>query len=527
MDVLIVVPPLVPQDDTGDDASPDFERRRLVSPAEPLTVAADLRRHGHRVRLFDIGVFGPEWKTALLRRLRDDPPEVVAAVQSILTFATAQDWDGAELFDLVRAIQPDVVTVLTGAEPTNKPGRAVAAGICDYSVRGEVDLVLSELLAAVSSGRAPDDVAGVSWRDDKGAVHGAPDYPAVDLADLPMPAYDLLDADHRDAYARVLERGKIRYPEKSPRYRDIMTSRSCVLRCSYCSVAHLRGPRQKYRRKSLERILDEVEQALEQGIEEIHFFDDLFASEEAQIFAFTEAIARRNLRFPWFVAQGMPLWPLSRDALAAMAETGMYRIICPFESGNDRVLREVAGKIHSSVAHHSDVARWAREAGLEVIGMFVVGMPGESRAEILDTIAFAEEHPEIDYNVFSIATPMEGTRMMNKLRQSGRFDDKEVLDKVIKRTVALYRTEHFTEVELGVIRCFDWDRINFSDPARRRRYARMVGVSEAELDHMRAHSRASFERFFPGYDGPKSFRELFAEPERFAETVPVIPDRLY
>ncbi len=526
MDVLIAVPPLVPQDGAGDDGSPDFERRRLVSPAEPVTVAADLRRHGHRVRLFDIGVFGPGWKEALQTRLQDDPPDVVVAVQSILTFATAQDWDGAELFALVRALNPSVLRILTGAEPTNKPGRAVAAGICDYSIRGEVDLALSQLLEAVGQGQAPADVPGASWRED-GKLKSAPGYPAVDLADLPMPAYDLLDEDHIRAYARVLERGKIRYPEKSPRYRDIMTSRSCVLRCSYCSVAHLRGPRQKYRRKSMERILDEVEQALDQGIEEIHFFDDLFASEERQIFAFAEAITRRNLRFPWFVAQGMPLWPLSRDALAAMAETGMYRIICPFESGNDRVLREVAGKIHSSVAHHSDVARWAREAGLEVIGMFVVGMPGETRGEILDTITFAEDHPEIDYNVFSIATPMEGTRMMSKLRHSGRFTDKEVLDKVIKRTVALYRTEHFTEVELGVIRCFDWDRINFTDPARRRRYARMVGVSEAELDHMRTHSRASFERFFPGYDGPKSFRELFAEPERFAETAPLIPDSLY
>ena len=51
-----------------------------------------------------------------------------------------------------------------------------------------------------------------------------------------------------------------------------MTSRSCILRCSFCSVAHFRGSKNPYRRKTGEMIVDEIEQALSQGIKEIHFF---------------------------------------------------------------------------------------------------------------------------------------------------------------------------------------------------------------------------------------------------------------
>ena len=518
--VLIVVPPLVNREDDvdPDPTRPDFETRRLVSPVEPTVVAADLLSRGFEVALFDLGVHIEDRYGKLEARMSDFRPDAVVMVQAILTFATAQDWDGRQVFALARRCDPGAVTVLTGNTATNYPGKAVADGVCDYSIRGEVDFAVGDLLAALREGddvTRLDGVAGTGFASDT--------YPNVDVAALPLPAYHILDGEHRGKYAETLEFGKIRYPERSPRYRDIMLSRSCVLRCSFCSVAHLRGPRQPYRRKPIDLVMREVEQALGDGIEEIHFFDDLFAENEGQILEFTEALARRNLRFPWFVGQGLPLWPVTRDAMQSMAETGMYRVIAPFESGNDRALRECAGKIRSSVAHHRDVIGWAHALGLEIIGMFVVGMPGETRAEILDTVLFAEDHPEIDYSVFSIATPMVGTRLMRKITKQRLLEDQEKINRVIKRTVALYRTDAFSEYELGVIRAYDWSRINFSTPRRKAKYARMVGLDRDQLEMMIAHSKETFRRFYPDYDGPLSFKDLYHQPGLFAELSPRIP----
>jgi radical SAM superfamily enzyme YgiQ (UPF0313 family) len=123
-------------------------------------------------------------------------------------------------------------------------------------------------------------VAGLAYRRADGTMHVSAAYPEVEVARLPLPAYHALDPGQRAAYSEVLEFGKTRFPEKSRQYRDVMTSRSCVLRCSFCCVAHMRGPRQKYRRKPLENVIAEIESALEDGIEEIHFFDDLFAENE-------------------------------------------------------------------------------------------------------------------------------------------------------------------------------------------------------------------------------------------------------
>jgi radical SAM superfamily enzyme YgiQ (UPF0313 family) len=526
--VLIVVPPLVNMD--NDDPDPnrlDIKSHRLVSPVEPLVVASDLLSRGFEVELFDLGVHVKNRRENLRRKIECTRPDAVALVQSILTYVSATDWDGAAVFDIAREICPQSVTVLTGNTATNYPSRAVEAEICDYAIKGEVDFAIGDLLECLNAGEDIMALPGIVHRGKDGQVHVSDIYPEVDTAKLPMPAYYILDEEHRRGYTELPEIGKDRYPEHSRNYRDIVVSRSCTLRCSFCSVAHLRGPRQKYRRKPLEMVVREIEQALDQGVEEIHFFDELFADTENELIEFAEALVKRNLKFPWFQAQGMPLWPVTRNALAALVETGMYRLIAPYESGNDRALRECAGKINSTVEHHHNVTLWARELDLEIIGLFVIGMSGETRKEILDTLLFAENHPEIDHSVFSIAAPLVGTRLQKRVLKEGQLDDEDKVNRVFKRTVSLYRTDSFREYEMGVIRAFDWARINFSTPERKAKYARMVGLTLAELNMLITHSKGAFERFYPGYDGPKSFKELFNQPDLYEDAEPVIPGSMH
>ena len=525
--ILIVVPPLVNVDD--DDPDPnrlDIESRRLVSPVEPMMVASDLLSRGFDVELFDLGVHVDNRYENLHLKIESCRPDAVILVQSILTYVTATDWNGATVFDMAREICPQSITVLTGNTATNYPSKAVEAKVCDYAIKGEVDFAIGDLLECLNAGGDIKALPGIICRGKAGRAHVSDIYPEVDTAKLPMPAYHILDEEHKRGYTELLEIGKIRYPERSRSYRDIMVSRSCTLRCSFCSVAHLRGPRQKYRRKPLDLVMREIEQALDQGVEEIHFFDELFADQESELIEFADALAKRNLNFPWFVGQGMPLWPVTSDALTALVETGMYRLIAPYESGNDRALRECAGKIYSTVEHHHNVTLWARELDLEIIGLFVIGLPGETRKEILDTLLFAEDHPEIDYSVFSIATPLVGTRLQKRVLKEGQLDDEDKVNRVIKRTVSLYHTDSFREYEMGVIRAFDWERINFSTPERKEKYARMVGLTTKELDMLITHSRGVFERFYPGYDGPKSFKELYHQPDLFMESGPLIPGRM-
>tara|TARA_Y100001970_G_scaffold130723_1_gene161180 strand:- start:40695 stop:42305 length:1611 start_codon:yes stop_codon:yes gene_type:complete len=516
IDVLIIVPPLVDYDSEVDRKAgkPDFENRRLISPIDPTTVSSILLKQNINVKIFDMGIFtdSKSRKIETINCIEKIKPQYLAIVQSLLTFATASDFDGKFIFDWVKKNLPDTISILTGSHATNYPGRAVEQGTCDYSLKGEIDFTLPKLINNLKNNLEIENIDGLSFTINK-KIFNNTNYPKVDIRELPLPAYHLLDEKHVKGYEETVERGKIRYPEKSRKYRCIMTSRSCILRCSFCSVAHFRGSKNPYRRKTGEMIVDEIEQALSQGIKEIHFFDDLFAKSKEEIIEMCEIISKRNIKFDWFVSQGLNLWFLDYDTISAMVENGMYRLIAPFESGSNRVLKEVVGKVYSTVEQHHKIVEWAYKLNLQLIGMFVVGMPGEKRSEIFDTLKFAEDHPQIDYNVFSIATPMIGTKLTKKLVSKGVIEDEEKVNKIIKRTVGLYRTDEFSELDLGLIRSYDWDRINFSSQNKRDKYCKMVGINKNELDQMRKHSIDTFRRFFSNYNGPKSFKDIYSEKE--------------
>ena len=522
--ILIVVPPSVKRKNNYDISYKylDFETYRLMTPIDPVTMASDLVRRGFEATVFDLGTFRDDGMAGLSEKLKMYLPDAVVLSNSILTFGSTFDIDGEEIFQTAKSILKNCITVLTGTHPSNYPGKAVKEGICDFSIKGEPELAVGELLQNLNQGgNSVELIRGLSFiKAEGGELVESHDSSLVQIEDLPKPDYTLVDESQRESYFEFLEFGKIRYPEASPKHRNIMTSRGCIIDCNFCSVKHLRGG-QKYRRKSLEMVIAEIEDALADGIKEIHFFDDLFVENDRQALEFAGALKKKNLNFPWFVAQGMPLWAMTEEGLTALKETGMYRLIAPFESGSDKVLKSVVGKL-ASVEHNSSVIKWARRLDIEIIGLFVIGLPGETRQDLLATIKFAETYKDIDYSVFSIATPLVGTRMTNKAIKDGIYQDQGYLQKVVKRTVGFFKTEEFNELELGLIRTFEWDRINFPTLSRRKKYCKMVGMTLENLDVSRQTSVEKFHHYFPDYRGPLSYKEFLASEEMVLQTTPNI-----
>ena len=516
---LLIVAPLTDYEDSQENSGPDFEKNRLVSPIDAITTATILRDRDIKVELFDLGIYGGfrEKRDQFSKFAANNKFDFFVLVPPILTFATAADFYGLDFIKIAEKYwgNNSFVKIITGTVPTNYPGKCISKGFYDYEIIGEFDFLVPDLIDSLINGKdMPKNQSLISKENvedfiDKG--NRETPYPRIDVKKLPVPDYNLISKEQKHAYSTISEKGKIRFPEKSSSYRDIMTSRGCTLRCSFCSVAHFRGPTNAYRRKSVKQVINEVKTALDDGIQEIHFFDDLFAENKDQIFEFCNTLQRYNLKFPWFVAQGLNLWFLDYEVLKMMKDCGMYRVIAPFESGSNRVLKKIVGKIHSTTDKHIEVIKACEQLNLELIGMFVIGMPGETRKEIYETVMFAQNNPSIDYSVFSIATPMVGTRLANKVKSGTSNNQTKNLNKIIKRTVLLYETTEFSPLEIGLIRGYDWKKINFSTEERKLKYSKMVGVTVTELDQLIEHSIKTFQTFFPDYEGPKSFIDLFEQ----------------
>jgi radical SAM superfamily enzyme YgiQ (UPF0313 family) len=166
----------------------------------------------------------------------------------------------------LKQAHPGIMVVMGGAHPSAAPEDCLADGTADYVVAGEGEIALAQLLTALESGGDPVSIPGV-WAVRNGTVlHNAP-APAPDIEALPTPAYDLLDLEK---YFRLDT--PWHFP-KSNRVVQMITSRGCPYRCSYCHTIHGK----KYRGLDPDKVLSQIEWlARSYGVEEFLIVDDIF-----------------------------------------------------------------------------------------------------------------------------------------------------------------------------------------------------------------------------------------------------------
>lgn len=121
----------------------------------------------------------------------------------------------------------------------------------------------------------------------------------------------------------------------------------------------------------------------------------------------------------------------------------------------------------------------------------MIGIPGETWEEIRESLQFADDC-DFDYISIHIATPLPKTDLYNEavktktLKKDFSFFDDTHLSMM---GVGYIETNEFTPGELEILRAYEWDRINFSTPDRRRRACEILEISESELKDFRKQTR--------------------------------------
>jgi anaerobic magnesium-protoporphyrin IX monomethyl ester cyclase len=107
------------------------------------------------------------------------------------------------------------------------------------------------------------------------------------------------------------------------------------------------------------------------------------------------------------------------ELLRRMKQAGCLRTAFGVESGNQAILDSVIGK-HLKLDQIRAAFKAAKKVGLETIGFFIVGLPGETEQTMDETIRFACELDPVVAN-FSIATPFPGTELYRMVERQGRI----------------------------------------------------------------------------------------------------------
>lgn len=372
-----------------------------VVPAGLAYLAACARQAGHRVWIFD------QYKTtetpdALARRVAALQPDVVGF--SVLTPAANV---ATRLSQLIRGHCPKVKLIWGNIHARVFAQEVLEAHITDAVVHQEGEFTLVEYMAALQSGTEPTAVLGLSYRASDGTVfHNAPRPVVENLDALPYPAYDLLDLN------RYVAPPMLSWMEP---ILPVQASRGCPFTCHYCTQENLpKG----FRGRSLEAVVDEMEFHHKKfGVRFMGFLDANFPWNRSSALEFAELYMKRGMhkKVQWITETRVDL--IDDETMGALARAGMRLIMFGFESGTQAMLDSYNKRVKLSASFNAMDA--ARKHNVAVLGLFMLGMPGETRESARATIDLAIElNP--DFAKFNLAVPYPGSEFFETWRRDIR-----------------------------------------------------------------------------------------------------------
>lgn len=360
------------------------------------SLAGALLEAGEEVEIADLMIEGmPE--DAYRQTLRRFRPDFVG-----LTFTTPL-WSEAERLARIASEElPGVVTIAGGVHATTLPGEVLESGAFHLVVMGEGERTLVE----ICSGAPVPGIDGVAYLDGGALTLTAPRVLIEDLDLLPLPAWQLHDLRYYRAPHIAARRNPVGYME---------TNRGCNHHCLYCSQT-IFGHHVRF--KSPERVVDEMFRMLEIGFRDIHIKDNNFTADISRASEVCRLLVERGFDAPWALPTGVNVHDVSGEFFELARRAGCYQVAFGIESGVDEILGRVNKRQTS--AEIREAVLMAHRAGLETVGFFMMGLPGDTEETMRETIDFACSLP-LTYAKASMTLPFPSSALFRMLDREGRI----------------------------------------------------------------------------------------------------------
>ena len=336
---------------------------------------------------------------------------------------------GLRIAKLCKETDDSIIIVMGGAHVTFEYNDALKNSFVDIISLREGEETLKELCDFYigKSITSLYEIRGIVYRDGNKVMKTKNRAFITNLDEIPFPE------------RKFVEINKYRTPG------TISSSRGCPGRCIFCAAGAMGGGR--YRSRSAQSVVDEIDYLTKLGINYFHFVDDTVTADverlELLINEFTKKKNKDN-NFQWACESRVDI--VTKDLMKWLKKSGCVSIQFGVESGSQTMLNSMRKGI--SMEQIRKAFSLAAEAEIPTSCCFIIGNPDDTRTTTEESIAFAEELSSIGaYIVYSISTPYPGTYMFNHADELGL----EIFDKNwdhYTTYTSVMNTKHLTTQEI-------------------------------------------------------------------------------
>jgi radical SAM superfamily enzyme YgiQ (UPF0313 family) len=343
--------------------------------------------------------FGMDW--AEIRKKVEDSRADVFGISSSFT---PYHGEALEICRIIKEWDRRKIVVMGGAHVSCDPERVLRSPSVDYVILGEGEARFPLLLEQIGGGKPEniEKIDGVGYRKNGETRINLLQNFIQDLDSLPHPARELLDLD--------------RYRMRKKRSTMIITSRGCPHGCAYCSAHLVMGT--SFRTQTPEAILREMMMCQKQyGIEVFDIEDDNFTFDQERakqlMNLIIKAFGERKIELS--AMNGISFASLDGKLLKLMERAGFHTINLSYVS-TDPVTKERMRRPKPTTGFDR-ILEEAEQIGLHVIAYAILGMPGQTVEEMVDTLIYLMGKkiligPSIYY-------PTPGTPLFERCKKEG------------------------------------------------------------------------------------------------------------
>ena len=370
-------------------------------------IASYLVKNNHTVTLLDIA----EDDINLLNKLKERKPDIIG-----ISITTPQLKLAGTVIDNLRKIIPDVPIVAGGIHPSYFKEKFLKDYNIEYVVYGEGEITMNELCNSLKTGlKDMSGIDGLIYRDMTGRIMvNHPRELIKDLDTLPFPARDLVN------YQTYLQPPGLIRGLWTDRCTNIMTSRGCPGRCTYCGANYLW--KNIFRRRTVNNVLEEIDLLVEKyNIDGLHFLDDTFLMNTKWIEELAEKFIEKKYDFKWACFGRVDT--VNDKILKAIRRAGCTQVSYGFESCSENVLKRIRKK--TDVKQMTDAVKMTKDLDMSVFGSFMFGFPEDTEEDLQKTISISSKM-DIDFVTCYFTTPYPASELYEQAISENRIINKDM-----------------------------------------------------------------------------------------------------